>query len=348
MEACPGRVLSSTLDASTATKEPAVPMEPDVLAPPQQAAAHIAHWEEALDALVPKRADGTNLRIATWNLRAFGGLTKAWTTPEDASPKRNFTDVHMIAAVVRRFDAVAVQEVRGDLRALRHLMKVLGEDWAFILTDVTKGKDSNPERLAFLFNTRRVKPSGLACELVVPLQQDAGVSPGELDRQFARTPYAVSFFSQGQTFTLVTLHVLFGEHAEDRVPELRAIARWLADWAEQEFGWDHNLIALGDFNIDRTGDPLFEAFTSTGLVPAPQLAGLPRTIFDNPAAGHFYDQIAWFTKGQKRRPVLTLESGAGGHVDFVPELQGERTLTELSWHISDHYPMWVEFVIPAE
>jgi len=71
------------------------------------------------------------------------------------------------------------------------------------------------------------------------------VRPGKLDWQFAGTPYAVSFLSQGQTFTLVTLRVLFGEHAEDRVPDLRAIAKWLADWAEQEFGWDHNLARPG-------------------------------------------------------------------------------------------------------
>ncbi|WP_242432989.1 endonuclease/exonuclease/phosphatase family protein [Streptomyces sp. Root264] len=291
--------------------------------------------------------NGTSLRIATWNLRAFSGLTKAWTTPDGASPERNFTDVHLIAAVVRRFDVVAVQEVRGNLRALRHLVKVLGEDWAFILTDVSEGKAGNDERLAFLFDARRVKPSGLACELVVPLEKDAGVAEGGLDRQFARTPYAVGFLSRGQTFTLVTLHVLYGEDAAERVPELQAIADWLAGWAEREFGWDHNLIALGDFNIDRADDPLLKAFTSTGLVPAPQLAGLPRTVFDDAGAEHFYDQIAWFTKGQKRRPVLTLEAGAGGHVDFVPALQGDLTLTELSWHISDHYPMWVEFAIPT-
>ncbi|MFJ6636964.1 endonuclease/exonuclease/phosphatase family protein [Streptomyces sp. NPDC091376] len=310
-------------------------------------AARIADWEETLDTLLPSKTDGANLLIATWNLRAFGGLTKAWSTEEGASPKRNFTDVHLIAAVIRRFDVVAVQEVRGNLRALRHLMKVLGEDWAFILTDVTEGKAGNNERLAFLFDTRRVKPSGLACELVVPIEQDAGVPASDLDRQFARTPYAVSFFSQGQTFTLVTLHVLYGKDPADRVPELRAIAQWLADWAEQEFGWNHNLIALGDFNIDRADDPLFEAFTSTGLVPAPQLTGLPRTVFDDAGAEHFYDQIAWFTKGQKHRPVLTLETGAGGQVNFVPQLQDDKTLTELSWHVSDHFPLWVEFTIPT-
>jgi hypothetical protein len=72
------------------------------------------------------------------------------------------------------------------------------------------------------FDTRRVKLSGLACEIVVPLEREAGVSTADLDRQFARTPYAVSFFSQGQTFTLVTLYVLYGEAPADRVPELRA------------------------------------------------------------------------------------------------------------------------------
>lgn len=97
------------------------------------------------------------------------------------------------------------------------------------------------------------------------------------------------------------------------MPGLEAIAQWLAGWAEREFGWDHNLIALGDFSIDRADGPLFQAFTSTGLVPVPQLAGLPRTVFDDPGAEHFYDRIAWFTRGQKHRPVLTLGAIAGGH-----------------------------------
>jgi hypothetical protein len=63
--------------------------------------------------------------------------------------------MRLIASVIRRFDVVAVQEARGNLRALRHLLKVLGDDWAFILTDVTWRKEGNGERLAFLFDTRR-------------------------------------------------------------------------------------------------------------------------------------------------------------------------------------------------
>lgn len=324
-----------------------MPSEPDILMPPAAVSAVVAELAADVDRLVPAKSPDANVLIATWNLRAFSHLTKDWTTPAGSSPKRNFADVHYIATMIQRFDVVAVQEIRGDLRALRYLLKVLGKHWTFILTDVTVGPSGNNERLAFLFDIRRVKPSGLACELVVWVDTDPStVTAAALGRQFARTPYAVSFLSSGQTFTLVTLHVNYGKQAGDRIPELKAIAGWLADWAEREFSWNHNLIALGDFNIDRAGDPLFDAFTSTGLTPAPALAGLPRTIFDKPDAGHFYDQIAWFAKGQKNRPALTLDPAQGGHIDFVPRLRRTSTLTDLSWHISDHYPLWTEFTIP--
>jgi endonuclease/exonuclease/phosphatase family metal-dependent hydrolase len=242
---------------------------------------------------------------------------------------------------------VAIQEVRGNLRGLRYLLKTLGDDWSFILTDVTQGDAGNNERLAFVFNTRRVKLSGLACELVVSLEDSAGITASALKHQFARTPYAVSFLAGGQTFILVTLHVDYGTNPADRVPELTEIAEWLAGWAEQEFGWNQNLICLGDFNIDRAGDPLYDAFTSTGLTPAPPLVDLPRTIFDKPHAGHYYDQIAWFAKGEQKRPVLNLTCSAGGNFDFATRLRGDATLTNLSWHISDHYPLWVELTIPG-
>lgn len=320
---------------------------PDILAPPAVVTRTVARLDGSLDATVPAKRPGGNILVATWNIRALSDLTKEWETPEDTSPLRNFADLHYIAAHIRRFDVVAVQEIRGNLRALRYLLKILGDRWAFLLTDVTGGHAGNGERLGFLYDTERVKPSGLACELVVTLGEGpARVSRGVIDRQFARTPYAVSFRSADQTFTLVTLHINYGDKPSDRLPELTAIAQWLANWAEREFGWHHNLITLGDFNIDRADDPLFDAFTSTGLTPAPPLATLPRTIFDKPGKHHHYDQIAWFTGGSRDRAMLNLECTAGGQLDFVDSLLGEQTLTTLSWHISDHYPLWVEFDVP--
>lgn len=290
---------------------------------------------------VPAKQLDRNLLVGTWNLRAFGGLTDKWLWEEGDEPLRDLFDVRCIAEIVSRFDVVAVQEVRGNLTALQTLLAALGPNWGSIMTDVTRGKAGNNERMAFVFDLRRVRPSGLAGELVVAIETETSVPEGQLDRQFARTPYAVSFAADRTQLTLVTLHVLYGEET-DRVVELRAIAEWLADWAKHEKSWNKNLIVLGDFNIDRRGDPLFDAFTSTGIHPAAALNDVPRTIFGDQEEGKFYDQIAWFVE-RGRGPVLTLESTAAGSFDFVPVLQGDLTKTTLSWKVSDHYPLWTEF-----
>ena len=309
--------------------------------PPQYVREDLRRLQSKLDETVPSKRLDDNLLIGTWNIRAFGGLTDKWRAGDEDSPKRDLASLHCIASIVSRFDVMALQEVRGELRALRHMMDILGPHWGMILTDVTRGKAGNDERLAFLFDTRRVKPSGLACELVLPETESSAVAPV---RQFARTPYAVSFLAGTETFILVTLHVKYGTSPADRIGELEAIAVWLADWARRERDWGHNLLALGDFNIDRRGDALYEAFTSTGLRPPEQLNEVPRTIFDDDE-GHFYDQIAWFT-GSGGVPQLSMSfTGRAGGVDFVPHVSSGLSKTELSWRLSDHYPLWAEFAL---
>ena len=297
---------------------------------------------------VPAKIPDRNLLIATWNLRGFGDLNETWKSQETDSPKRNLHALRCIAEIVSRFDVVALQEVKGNLKCLRHMLKVLPTDWEFILTDVTKGALGNDERMAFLFDTRKVRMSGLACELVVPKEQLDRIGPDALNKQFARTPYAVSFRSAGKTFILVTLHIIYGG-AEERVPELKAIAEWLAEWAKDINGWDHNLITLGDFNIDRKDDKLYVAFTSTGLYVPEDLQKIPRTIFSDPNkpdTNKFFDQIAWFT-GNDGTPVLSLEYLRGGNFDFtkVALKSLNLTKTQLSYRISDHYPLWAEFQV---
>jgi hypothetical protein len=174
---------------------------------------------------IPSKHLDENLLIATWNLRSFASLTREWTAGQADSPKRDLRGLLAIGTILRLFDVVAVQEVKGDLRALRDLMSWLGPDWAFLMTDVSQGAAGNSERMAFRFDRRRVELSGLACELVVPEEWLSEIAPDALQRQFARTPYAVSFRSGTETFILVTLHVASGSSPAERIPELRGIAR---------------------------------------------------------------------------------------------------------------------------
>ena len=84
-----------------------------------------------LDQSVPPKKPSQNLLIATWNLRAFASLTRKWTAGEQDSPKRDLRGLLAIGEIVRRFDVVAIQEAKGDLRAMRDMLRWLGDDWAF-------------------------------------------------------------------------------------------------------------------------------------------------------------------------------------------------------------------------
>jgi len=310
--------------------------------PPPEIVQEIALLEQNLDALVPAKKLDQNILIATWNIRAFGGLTEKWEADEDDSPKRDLHALLAIATIIRRFDIIAVQEVKGNLKAFRHMLKLLGEHWSFILTDVCGGDSGNDERLAFLFDSRKVKLSGLACELVVPNEQIESIAEDAFRKQFVRTPYAVGFKVGSKTFVLVTLHVIYGDRATDRTPELKAIAEWLRNWASDMNAFDQSLIVLGDFNIDRQGDARYDAFVSTGLKVPEDLHRLPRTVYEN--STKFYDQVAWFQNHQNISQ-LSIDYVKGGIFDFVPHTLRNRGLTtsQLSWRISDHLPLWTEF-----
>jgi endonuclease/exonuclease/phosphatase family metal-dependent hydrolase len=311
---------------------------------PKAVAREVRRLRGALEDTIPPKNLERNLVLGTWNIRAFGDISDRWKSGPGDQPKRDRRAVALITEIVSRFDVIAIQEVRDNLRGLRRMMRALGPHWSFIFTDVNRGTLGNGERLAFVFDTRRVRLSGLACELVLSDEDVHVKGAGELVRQFARTPYGVSFESAGQTFILVTLHVRFGDIPEDRLPELKAIAEWLRGWAGEIASWGQNLIALGDFNIDRADSDAFRAFTSTGLHPPAALNDVPRTIFDDDT-GHFYDQIAWFD-GPRGTPLLTLQfTGRAGDFDFVPHVFRELDRQAVSWRMSDHLPLWCEFSV---
>lgn len=286
--------------------------------------------------LPPRRTDG-NLVVGTWNLRHFGKLHRSWEE-NPGSPKRNLRGLAYIAEVVRRFDVVALQEIKRETTALRVLVDdFLGPDWGVVLSDVSAGENGNDERLGYLYDRRRVTPSGLAGEIVLPPID--GLTPAE---QFDRTPYVVGFRAGRERFALLTVHIRYGANAADRRPEIERLAAYTAreirDRARVEGAEETNLIVLGDFNIEarRVEDPLYAAFISSGLtVPAPL-----RDVQTNYAhdARH-YDQIAWFMGD-----LTLLSRGAAGVIDYRGTVYKELTSRQVTDRVSDHLPLWVEFV----
>jgi endonuclease/exonuclease/phosphatase family metal-dependent hydrolase len=284
---------------------------------------------------VPQKVLDKNLLVGTWNLRGFSKIHPHWEE-NPGSPKRNLRALVYISEIIRLFDVIAIQEVKRDTSGIRILVeKFLGSDWGLIISDVTAGDGGNSERLAYIYDKRRVQPSGLAGEIVLSPTQN-----GNPTTQFYRTPYIVGFTSATESFALLTAHIKYGSSENDRIPEIESLANYISteirDRAKAE-GEEKNLIVLGDFNIDKRGDnPLFKAFISTGLVVPSQLNNLKTTFNTN---AKFYDQIAWFMGDNN-----LLESGKAGVVDFVDAVFKELPPLDMSFRLSDHFPLWVEFL----
>ncbi len=287
--------------------------------------------------LVPPRRTDDNIVVGTWNIRHFGSLHQEWTE-NDGSPKRNLRSLAYIAEIIRRFDVIAIQEIKRDTTALRVLVdEFLGANWGVVLSDVAGGPGGNNERLGYIYDRRRVTPSGLAGEIVVPPL--GRLEPAE---QFDRTPYVVGFRAGTERFSLLTVHIRYGSGPPDRRSEILRLAQYTAneirDRARFSDAEEMNLIVLGDFNIDarRESDPLYAAFISSGLtVPEPL-----RNVQTNYAqAAKHYDQIAWFMGD-----LALLSRGAAGVVDFRNTVYKELEPRQVTDRVSDHLPLWVEFV----
>lgn len=305
---------------------------------------------------VPRRTRESSILIATWNIRDFDN------NKFRHGPRRRESLLY-IAEIISAFDVVAVQEVNEDLEPLRQVLRLLGTHWDFIVTDVTEGASGNRERMAFIFDTSKVSFRHVAGEIVLPRH---ALLPDE--RQFARTPFMVSFQAGWFHFSLCTVHIYFGSDTKDsdgykrRVAEIEHIAREMADRAEKE---DENYILLGDFNIRDRADDTMEALTSAGFVLPPEL--YPSNILGD----KYYDQIAFRTRQDR---VTFLSAGVfdftktlftadmyDHYAPVLPErhrdLKADGTPKSrkddkryyherwMTWQMSDHLPLWVELAI---
>jgi len=287
---------------------------------------------------IPDKQLDKNLILGTWNIRSFSDYHDAWGE-NNGSPKRNLRAMVYIAEIIRHFDVIAIQEVKRNTSAMRYLLnELLGSDWGLLMSDVTAGDKGNTERLSFVYDRRRVQPSGLAGEIVLPPAVE-----GDPVEQFDRTPYMVGFQAANTYFSMLTAHIRYGDEDTDRLGELTSIANYAAKELHgraKTTSEGNNLIVLGDFNIDSRGEnPLFKAFTSTGLVVPSALLNIRTTYGSEPK---FYDQIAWFMGG-----LEAFNRYDAGVIDFANAVFKELTLRQMSYRVSDHFPLWVAFDLDA-
>ena len=296
---------------------------------------------------VPNKRDD-NLLVCNWNLKEFGQSHKH---PEF---------YYYIAEMMFAFDLVVIQEVRRSIKELKILANILGNNWAYIINDVTEGNEGNSERSAILYNTKRVDFNGFSGELVI----DQGP-------QLKRTPHITGFLTAWKHFSIINVHLDPGDdvtNAAHRKAELQSILDTLEPKAKTGGLGYENIIISGDFNFYPTIDNAsIEMLRDYGFEQVENLTIVDTTLAKN---NYTYDRI--FIKRDIYFDLIEDDEGAeiGGVVEFRTLFENnlatykglakgdykrrnnkdlkDSSYTNYYWvhwlsrQMSDHYPIWFE------
>lgn len=297
-----------------------------------------------------------NLILSSWNIKQFGFL-------KQRLPESYF----YIAEIISSFDLVAVQEVKKGLKDLEILMKLLGSDWQYLMTDVTEGNAGNGERFAYIYNTKRVDFTGLAGEIV--LWKELFEEDADDVFQLKRSPYMTGFRAGWKSFALLSVHLQPGNDTDSknlRKREVEFLLKALAAKKKAKTLWTENIIILGDFNLYKNNKDIVEVFEQNDFIESNILRGLTT---NTGKSGETFDRM--FFKRNEYFEVPTKEQDFKGGVinifEILFRLYGEYKTEKIFeryagddekaekyfniyWRkdqLSDHNPIWIEIDIDS-
>ncbi|NOY42494.1 MAG: endonuclease/exonuclease/phosphatase [Planctomycetes bacterium] len=255
-------------------------------------------------------ANGPTIRIASFNIQVFGN--KKASKPYV---------MNTLAEIVRKFDVVAIQEIRSkDQYLIPNFVQLInqqGRKYDHVIGP-RLGVTTSKEQYVYLFDTERID-----------IDHQSVYTVGDPDGLLHRPPLVATFRTRGVnpdnafTFTLVNTHT-----DPDLVPrELAALAEVYRVVRRSSRGED-DIILLGDLNTDdrRLGR----------LGQLPSILPLITGVWTNTKQNKQYDNLII------HQPSTTEYTGRSG----VFNVSRWFNLTQQqATEVSDHFPVWAEFSV---
>ncbi len=241
------------------------------------------------------------IRLASWNIRIY------------STGSRDDSELELIADRLQQFDLIAIQELRDEDVVQRTLaiLAARGEVYQAIVSEPV-GR-SVTERYAFYYRP----------DHIIPL--DNGHIWPDTNDEFIREPFFASFKADQFDFTLISVHVIFGDSIGDRRAEnvlLDDVYRTVQDADPNE----QDVILLGDFNLP----PEDQGTDEVDFLLDPVFSNVKTTISD----ASLYDNFWWDS--------ITEWTGESGIDRFDEAVFGDDD-GAASLAVSDHRPIWVTF-----
>jgi len=254
--------------------------------------------------------DGGAIRLASFNIQALG---------ETKAHKPHVME--LLADIVRRFDVVAIQEIRSaNQQLLPGFVDQInaGEYHYDFVIGARQGRTSSKEQYAFVFDAASVQIDRLACYSVH--------DPHDL---LHRPPLVASFRVRGVaaerafTFTLVNVHT----DPDEVDAEVGALAE-VYQQVRRASGGEDDIILLGDLNADD------RQLGTLGALPGVYCA--ISGVATNTRGTEQYDNLVFHARS------TTEFTGRAGVFDVMREFN--LTMPQ-ALEISDHFPVWAEFSV---
>jgi endonuclease/exonuclease/phosphatase family metal-dependent hydrolase len=248
------------------------------------------------------------ITVASFNIQIFG---------QTKISKPEIMDV--ISRIIRRYDVVAIQEVRSkEQNVIPTLLSYVNDantNYDYIISQ-RLGRTESKEQYAFVYNTK-----------TVDLVSESSYVVADPDDVFEREPFVAFFRSGNFDFKLVNNHI----KPEDVSAELGQLAVVINDIYESSS--EKDIIVLGDMNADGS------YFDEDNLVVTfPLWIQLIGNDEDTTVAisDNTYDRM--MTRDTTANVEYTGKSG-------VFRWDAEYGVTDNSFvkKVSDHYPIYAEF-----
>ena len=258
----------------------------------------------------------SELKLAAWNIRILSDRS------------RDDTELHKIAQTLIDYDFIAISELR-DEKVLKRIQKILSEsgaEYGYLVSDPV-GREGSPhrERYAFLYY------KGL-----VSVVKDGEHYPDAADGKddFVRDPYWASFRAGKFDFSVIAVHVVWGDAVAGRRAEVMELAEVYQYVQEANGETEDDVLLVGDFN--REPDDTMAYSNLMALPSMTQLFHLPQKSHIRDSS--LYDNIFFQTD------YVTEYLGSSG-IDKFDETDFGNDDKAANLAVSDHRPVWAVFRI---
>lgn len=260
-------------------------------------------------------AEGSDLKLAAWNIRIM------------SNKSRTDAELIQIARTLADYDFIAIVELRDEtvLKRTQRILARMGVAYDYQFSPAV-GRGSK-ERYAFLYKSNRVSV----------------VRPGELypdaadgRDNFARDPYWATFRAGAFDFSVIAVHVIWGDRVGPRKAEVRALAD-VYRYVQDANGDEEDVLLVGDFNRNSTDT---ESYRPIMAIPS------MIRLFDFPQKSHIRDSSLYDNIFFQKNHVTEYLGRSG--IDRFDETDFGNNDKAANLAVSDHRPVWAVFSITQD